>query len=198
MAINEQHLKIRKFYEEKLKKHFSENDFGSPGILDFMPKKYEIGAGCLRYDKKRPEIPLIGEPLDSNIDCSPGVPASVLSAFERHLWYAQHSLSSIAVYKIPVEQVTTFAICIHGFVDNGWDNGGDWIEIYNQEGTLIGSTVVPTDYEYLWRRWKWLNRPIQGDDFNHPAPERHKIALNMFRRGREIDTIASTTGFWRF
>jgi hypothetical protein len=68
------------------------------------------------------------------------------------------------------------------------------IEIYDQEGALIGSAIVPMDYENMWRRWKWLNRPIQGYDFNTPAPEREEIAINLLRRGRQIDTIASTTG----
>jgi hypothetical protein len=189
MPIKEQHLKIRKFYEEALEKHCCDS---YPGILDFQPKKYEIGGACLRRDGKDPEMPPIDESLDSHIDPSQEVPASVLSAFKRHCWYAEHSLSDIAVYRIPVNQAITFAICIHGLVNDGWDNGGDLIEIYDREGALVGSAKVPTDYE--WRRWKWLSRPLQGDDFNTSAPEQQEVAINQLRMGKEMGTIAACTG----
>jgi hypothetical protein len=192
MAMNEQHLKIRKFYVEAVKQHCSEGGYDSPGILDFQPKKYEIGGAWLSYDEKDPERPLIDEPLESRIDCSQPVPANVLSAFERHRCYAQQSLSTIAVYRIPVNQVITFAICIHGFVDDGWDNYGDWIEIYDREGVLVGSALIPTEYE--WQLWEWLNRPLQGDDFNSPATEREEAVTNMLRAGKEINAIAARTG----
>jgi hypothetical protein len=192
MVMNEQHLKIRNFYIEAVKQHCSEGGYDSQGILDFQPKRYEIGGSWLSYDEKDPERPLINEPLGSRIDCSQPIPASVLSAFERHRWYAQQSLSSIAVYRIPVDRVITFAICIQGFVDDGWDNAGDWIEIYDREGVLVASALIPSDYK--WGRWKWLNRPIQGDDFNTPATEREEVVLGMLRAGRNIDEIAAHTG----
>ncbi|MBR8829450.1 MAG: hypothetical protein DSM107014_16395 [Gomphosphaeria aponina SAG 52.96 = DSM 107014] len=161
MLINK-HLNIKTFYKEELKQFFIESDFNQ-GIHLFKPD-------CLIGEAQIPVEE--GVFLNGSINNTQGVPESVLSAFARHLWYAGHSISNIAVLKVLVNNLITFAICIHGYVDDGWDNGGDFIEIYDEKGKLVGSVIIPSfDDADAWENWEWMNRPILGDDFNTPAPE---------------------------
>lgn len=160
-----QHSTIRIFYEEELRQFFIETDF-SKGITSFKPT-YLIGEAILNFDEE--------QPLHGSIHDTQSVPETVLSAFDRHLWYAQNSLSEISVLKIIINQMPTFALCINGYVDDGWDNSGQFIEIYATQGELVGSAIVPTIEDDTWESWAWLDRPIQGDDFNTPAPEPEQV-----------------------
>lgn len=156
----ERKLAIKKFYEEKIM-----SDFGDE-IFDPFQEKYEIANTCFNPDDVYKFENIDIEQLALKL-LKEEVPTSVLSAFKRHIWYAKHLASHIIVFKIPVNKVTTFAICISGYVDDGWDNAGQFIEVYDEEGQLVGAKIV---YEDDLDDWRWMNRPIREEDFNHPAP----------------------------
>lgn len=160
-----QHPTIKTFYEEELKQFLIETDF-SQGITAFKPTCL-IGEARLTFDEE--------QSVYSSIDHTQSVPETVLSAFERHIWYTQHSASNISVLKIIIGHWPTFALCIHGYVDDGWDNYGDFIEVYDAQGELVGSLILQTIEDGTWESWVWLNRPIQGSDFNTPSPEPEQI-----------------------
>lgn len=91
-------------------------------------------------------------------------------AFERHIWYAKHAASNILIFNIPVNQVLTFAICINGYVDDGWDNSGNFIEVYDEQGELMGAKILYTWDDEDWENWTWMDRPLRDDDFHSFAP----------------------------
>ncbi len=164
-------MAIRQFYEETIRKSAAQYDIEP--IMGSVNSKFRIGCAGFdpedtfqfQADQSRNTYEIALAALIEE------VPINVLRAFERHIWYAQHSISSISVFKIPVEEVTTFAICIGGYVDDGWDNGGEFIEVYDQQGQLVGSARVPSyDGQEYWMNWKWQARPLRGDDFYTPAP----------------------------
>jgi hypothetical protein len=92
------------------------------------------------------------------------VPKSISAAFERHFWYSQYSLSDLYFLKIPIAEKVVFIILIHGLLDDGWDNSGRWLEIFDEQG------------EFLDAGWfndetiKWKERQLKGDDFYSPSP----------------------------
>ncbi|BAY10825.1 RNA recognition motif domain-containing protein [Calothrix sp. NIES-2098] len=164
-------LVVRQFYEEYLKKFFVENPY--KGISGFK-SNCRIGGAGVSGSGDEPPINVSG-----SINNSQGVPVSVLDAFDRHLWYAQHSLSDISVLKVPVSEIPTFAICINGYVDDGWDNSGQFIEVYDEHGQLMGSAILPSDDdEDAWQAWTWMDRPIKGDDFDTPSPPHPQEVAN--------------------
>ncbi|PSF37588.1 hypothetical protein C7H19_08495 [Aphanothece hegewaldii CCALA 016] len=94
------------------------------------------------------------------------VPQTVSEAFERHIWFSQHSLSNIFAFKIPVKDCITYVIGISGIAGDGWDNSGHFIEIFNELGEFLGAARV-VEGENL----EWLDHPFDGDDFNAGAPK---------------------------
>lgn len=161
-------LAISQFYEQELRKFFEEDPYR--GISGFKSGCQICGASI------SPEnLPNSGSSIDGNeevpIDADKKMPASVVNAFRRHIWYAKHNFSDISVLEITIGEAKTFAICINGYVDDGWDNSGSFIEIYDEQGQLMGATIVPCwDDEEAWKDWRWMERKIRGNDFNTPAP----------------------------
>jgi hypothetical protein len=94
------------------------------------------------------------------------VPQAVIEAFDRHIWYSQHSLSNIFAFKIPVEGQDTYALAISGIAGDGWDNSGHFLEIFDGAGRCVGSTMI---CEY--KKPVWWDRTIDGDDFHTSAPK---------------------------
>jgi hypothetical protein len=86
-------------------------------------------------------------------------PQSVLDSFERHIWYARYNLSTVSVFKLNVNRIDTFAVCIEGYVDDGWDNSCLLLEIYDVLGSLIMSmgTSLP-----------WEERLLDHNDSGYP------------------------------
>lgn len=167
-------LKIRLFYEEQVIKFFESNPY-LDNIGFAFPSYFRIGgAGIAIEDEFKISV-------EGKIPNPSEVPANVMSAFARHLWYAKHSLSSISVFKVPMEEIETFVICVNGYVDDGWDNSGSFVEIYDENGELVGAAAVPTFDE--GEDWKWMDRPLRGNDFNTPAPPWSKEEAEE-RRGR--------------
>lgn len=69
--------------------------------------------------------------------------SKVVNAFRRHIWYAKHNFSDISVLEFSTREAKTFAICINSYVDDGWDNSGRFIEIYDGQGQLMGAIMIP-------------------------------------------------------
>lgn len=95
---------------------------------------------------------------------SSAVPQIVTEAFDRHTWFSQYSLSSVFAFKIPVEGQNTYAIGISGIAGDGWDNCGNFIEVFNESGTFLGAAIIGEE------KLAWLDRYIDGSDFNGGAP----------------------------
>ena len=96
---------------------------------------------------------------------------SLLNACDRIYWYLKQSLGVLTVLKISVNDIHTFAFCITGYIDDGWDNGCELIEIWDCLGNLIGSANIPHADDPDREVWSWKDRPIRGNDFYSPAPE---------------------------
>ncbi|MEH2211023.1 hypothetical protein [Nostoc sp.] len=92
------------------------------------------------------------------------IPQSVVKTYNRHLWYSQYSLSNLYLVKISVESENSFALLIQGYVDDGWDNSGRFIEIFDKQGDFLGAGRC--HYEGV----EWLSRQLNGKDFYTPAP----------------------------
>lgn len=161
-------MAIRQFYEQELRKFVEEESYR--GISGFKSGCRIGGASISPEDSLN-----TGSSIDGNekvlIDADKKVPASVINAFRRHIWYAKHNFSDISVLEIPIGEATTFAICINGYVDDGWDNSGSFIEIYDEQGQLMGAIMLPCrDDKEAWKDWRWMERPIRGNDFETLAP----------------------------
>lgn len=154
-------LKIRLFYENEYAK------FPEEQITDF---KYKCHIGGDAYtpdditDEEERYRKLSPSSLSIAISKREKVPQSVLDACDRICWYLKHSFGDMTVIKVPFEEIITFAICVHGYADDGWDNYCSLIEIYDDEGELIGSSSIPDLDEP--EDWRWMNRTIKSYDFN--------------------------------
>ena len=181
-------LAIRQFFEEEFRKYFERDAYGRTG---FKSDCRIGGAGFGPEDLPNNESSIdTDEEVPINADNQ--VPTSVVNALKRHIWYAKHNLSSISILEIPIGEVKTFSICINGYVDDGWDNSGSFIEIYDEQGELIGAIMVPSpDNEEAWKDWRWMDRPIRGNDFNTPAPPWSQEEADE-RRGRRKQTGGSS------
>jgi hypothetical protein len=95
------------------------------------------------------------------------IPQTVADAYSRHFWYSQHCLTDFYLVRIPVESQISFALLVQGYVDDGWDNSGWFIEIFDEHGQFLGAGRC--DYEAGDVRW--LEEPLKGSDFNSGSPE---------------------------
>jgi hypothetical protein len=92
------------------------------------------------------------------------VPESISENFDRHLWYSQYSLSDLYLIKISIDHAPIYIFLIQGLVDDGWDNSGCWLEIFDEQGAFLSSARF--DDENI----QWREERIRGDDFYTPAP----------------------------
>ncbi|GAB4550288.1 MAG: hypothetical protein Tsb0014_44890 [Pleurocapsa sp.] len=176
--------KVRKIYEQEYFK-FQEKNHWERIITDFQ-SKYKIASGGYCPDwydwESFSEDELLFFETQANEKKSPcdlsisinrkmKVPNSLSNACDRIYWYLKHSFGEMTVIKITVDNIDTFAICITGYIDDGWDNSCELIEIWDSSGDLIGSAYPPTMDDPDPKIWNWKDRPIRGDDFNSPAPE---------------------------
>ena len=109
--------------------------------------------------------------LSRNINQKIDVPNNLLQACDRIYWYLKPNYGELAVIKISVDNIDTFAICIQGYAGDGFDNSCELIEIWDSSGNLIGSATPPYGDDLKNGIWNWKNRPIESNDFNYPAPE---------------------------
>ncbi|MEG4286457.1 hypothetical protein QUB68_25335 [Microcoleus sp. A006_D1] len=151
---------VRKFYEEEIGRFYHQYD----SLSDFFP---DCRIGCLQLFGE------FGDGLESvEIERPPqDIPKTVADTYDRHFWYSQHSLSEIYLVKIPVESQISFAILIQGYVDDGWDNSGSFIEVFDQQGQFLGSGRCDRECKYLETfAIEWLERQLNGRDLSTSSP----------------------------
>lgn len=151
---------VRKFYEEEVGKFYQGGDFFS----NFFP---DCRIGRLQF------LGAFSEVLESvEIERPPqDIPKTVADSYDRHFWYSQHSLTEIYLVKIPVESQISFALVIQGYVDDGWDNSGSFIEIFDEQGQFLGAGRCEHECKYLeTAAIKWLERQLNGRDLSTPSP----------------------------
>jgi hypothetical protein len=147
---------VRKFYKEQLQKlyetsdsfadFFSECRIGRVQLLNIHSDVFD----CVEIERPQQEIP-----------------QAVADAYSRHFWYSQHSLTDFYLVYVPVESQISFALLVQGYIDDGWDNSGWFIEIFDEYGQFLGAGRC--DYET--GDVKWMETPLKGCDFNSGSPE---------------------------
>jgi hypothetical protein len=179
---------IRQFYEQQIE----EQGYFIDGFVDFMPDK-RIGRVELLITGDWGEYGCEGDFDSVEIEEIKGVqqtvPQSIIEAFDRHVWFSQHSLTNIFAFKIPVEEEDTYVIGISGMAGDGYDNCCTFIEIFNESGTFAGATSIGEDEKPTW----W-DRPIDGNDFNGGAPkwsEYPALAMEDHKRWSEKMAVSS-------
>ena len=161
---------IRSFYEQEIREYYEE--YYARGLGEFR-QEYKIGSGGFSQSDGTPESE--GNPRYTG-GCQikmihDTLPINVLKTFYKHFWYAHRCITNFSLLQIPLEGTTTYAFCISGYADDGWDCSGQWVELYDND-SIVGSIRVPgIDDPDEWENWKWLNRPLKADDFNgHSVP----------------------------
>ncbi|MDM9586051.1 hypothetical protein [Nostoc sp. GT001] len=145
---------VRQFYSTELNKLYDLSD----SFCNFFPE-------C-----RIASVQLLTLSTDMAFNCveieriEQDIPQSVVKTYNRHLWYSQYSLSNLYLVKIPVESENSFALLIQGYVDDGWDNSGRFIELFDRQGDFLGAGRCR--YEGV----EWLSRQLNGKDFYTPAP----------------------------
>lgn len=171
---------VRKFYEQEYLKFRELYGWEEPFIwLKHKNQIAETGYG-LYEDMSEEEIQKCEQnlykkespsPLSLSIGKLTKVPDSLLKACDRINWYLKHSLGELIVVKFIVDSVDTFSIWIQGYAGDGWDNECELVEIWDSSGDFIGSANPPSIDDYNYTAWNWRDRPIEGNDFNSPAPK---------------------------
>ena len=145
---------IRQFYEQQIE----DRGYFIDGFIDFMPDK-RIGRVELLTTGDWGEYGCEGDFDSVEIEKIEGmqqtVPQSVIEAFDRHVWFSQHTLTNIFAVKIPVEEQDTYVIGISGMAGDGYDNCCIFIEIFDELGKFAGATSIVED-----KKPTWLDRPI--------------------------------------
>jgi hypothetical protein len=157
--------KIGLFYEQEIRKYIEE-DYAR-GIHGFK-EEYQIGRSG--FSARNDETPELGGSCQLKM-VSGTLPINVLKNFYKHFWYAHRCRTSCSLLEISLEETTTYAFLISGYADDGWDCSGKWIEVYDND-SIVGSILIPDiDDPEEWGNWKWLSRPLKGNDFNgHSVP----------------------------
>jgi hypothetical protein len=76
------------------------------------------------------------------------------------MWFSKHALSHVFALKVPVEGQETYAIGIVGVADDGYDNSGNFIEIFDADGGLLGSAMLAEG-----EKPNWLECPIDESEW---------------------------------
>ncbi|OUL23803.1 hypothetical protein [Nostoc sp. 106C] len=145
---------VRQFYSTELNKLYDLSD----SFCNFFPE-------C-----RIASVQLLTLSTDMTFNCveikriEQDIPQSVAKTYNSHFWYSQYSLSNLYLVKIPVESSDSFALLIQGYVDDGWDNSGRFIEIFDQQGDFLGAGRCHNEGV------EWLSRQLNGQDFYTPAP----------------------------
>lgn len=149
---------VRKLYEEEIGKFYDRSD----SFSDLFPD-YRIG--CLQLFGE------FGDGLESvEIERPPqDIPKTVVDTYDRHFWYSQHSLSELYIVKVPVESQMSFALLIQGYVDDGWDNSGSFIEVFDEQGQFLGAGCCDRECKHTGAI-KWLERQLNGRDLSMHSP----------------------------
>lgn len=64
-----------------------------------------------------------------------------------------------------VDGEDTYSILINGYVDDGWDQGAQFLEVYDSQGKIIGSCGSILDLYCPIKSIKWEDRAFTIDDY---------------------------------
>jgi hypothetical protein len=146
---------VKSFYEEELAKLQETGSFKplfpdcQIGRVELRSLHTDVGFDCLEVERP---------PLD--------LPQPVTDTFNRHFWYSQHNLSDLHLVRAPVESEVSFALLVQGFVDDGWDNEGWFIEIFDEQGQFVDAGTCDAETGEI----TWLGRQLSRRDFNTRPP----------------------------
>jgi hypothetical protein len=135
----------------------------------------------------RVELVITGDWEDCDFICDsveieqidPASPTTVIEAFQRHMWFSQHALAHVFAFKIPVEGQDTYAIGIAGVADDGYDNSGNFIEIFDADGVLLGSAMLGEGEKPNWLECpidesEWYGGTLKWADREDRSQDQHK------------------------
>jgi len=154
MSLDERRLVVRQFYEESFVNLYEAVVYER--CCDFSPSYQRIAS-----------LQLLNKSVSVGFDCvaieriPPNIPDTVADAFARHFWYSQWTLSHLFLIKIPVDGQDTFFFVVVGFCDDGWENNADFIEMFSEQGELIGAT----GFSYDDKAVKWSEKQFTNQDY---------------------------------
>lgn len=89
------------------------------------------------------------------------VPLSINEEFEKKISFSEYILSHVFAFQISVNGSITYAIGLSGTGGgDGRDTSGQWIEIFDDSGKLLGSSEIVEGQLMQWRP-----HSIQENDF---------------------------------
>jgi hypothetical protein len=156
----------------ELERKLTVRDFCEREFLDWYNSGSRFVNWCAEpyKDYLIASVELLGIVTSVGFDCveikriQQDIPKRISDTFDRHFWYSQHSLSDLYFLKITIAEKPAFVLLIRGLLDDGWDNSGSWIEIFDEQGEFLGSGMFGDEAIF------WQDRPLNGEDFNTPAP----------------------------
>lgn len=156
---------IRQFYSEAVVEHITNI---SDSFKEFIPD-CKIGWVDIKWNYSNHEL------LKPEVQRLPKcLPQSLITTFERHLWYSRHNLTDIFVLKVAVNDIETFLFLFEGHCNDAWDNGCQLIELFDSDGDSIGSGFLKSGGRWengVLKQWiDWVDRSLKGNDYWKPAP----------------------------
>jgi hypothetical protein len=91
------------------------------------------------------------------------IPINVLDSFNHHYLTSQTRLVDIYVMRTAVDGEDTYSILINGYVDDGWDQVTEFLEVYDSQGNIIGSCRGVLDLDCSI---EWIDRAFTIDDYD--------------------------------
>lgn len=120
------------------------------------------------------------------------VPASIIEAFNRQLWYSRYALTYVSLLSLDVAGCQTFAFHIEGNVDGTWDNSIYAWEVYEANGDLICS-LIESGFDWLCKETAIM--PEDFEEFIEPPPFPPPYTAEMIARSPSPIWLESH-GFW--
>lgn len=162
--IDSKKISIREFYLDLVK---DLDDGGS--YVEFMPES-RIAHLYIEWDLESRDIS-VDEMFKRDIKRPDGtIPSSVKKSYERHFWYSRHNITDITVLKLSVDGENTYGLLFQGHMNDGWDNAGTLIEVYSEQGELVGSGSFYFCEETRGNAIKWSDERLCGKSYMTPAP----------------------------
>ena len=158
---SDRQIAVRNFCEQEFLDWYT----SGKGFVNWCESQDSVGAYTLIAS-----LELLGIVTSVGFDCveiqrpPQDINQKALDTFARHFWYSQHSLNDLYFLEAPVDGKPAFILLIRGFIDDGWDNSGTWIELLDEQGEFLGAGRFDTQ-EICWQEV-----PLNGNSFNTPSP----------------------------
>lgn len=162
VEIEAHKIVVRRFHDECIS---SLNTGGS--YETFMPE-HRVAHLYLDWDYEGifPGSGFEEETLQRNVKrLGEEFPKNICDAFERHLWYSRHNMTDITVLKFQVDSQNTFALLLQGHMNDRWDNACTLLEVYDEDGGLVGGGCIEYSHEILCEVVRWTDQRLTGRDY---------------------------------